>query len=246
MKNLKNIMIFLIANLFLNLQILTCQEGQNETSYKDIYITDYLDFESKLRLNKSADGIDKVAYSSIDGDPYIYRDFVTGKLILRTGEILQIDLRYDTYSDQIQFKDKDQIFKVINENNLALVVIDTIMFQYCMYQKSKDDQTSVENSWFILQKNGKCNLLIKKNVRLQAAELPKAYQEAKPAKFIHIADTYYLKKESKNAVRVSGKKDLLSILSDKEKEVSEYIKTNKLGVKDLDDLVKIISFYNSL
>ncbi len=88
-------------------------------------------------------------------------------------------------------------------------------------------------------------MLIKKNIRIQDAELPKLYQDAKPAKFIHTGDTYYLKPENKTAVRIDNKKDLLSILADKKDEITSFINSNKLGVKEVDDLAKIISFYNN-
>ena len=246
MKNLKNIIIFLILNLFLNLQILICQEGQNETSYKDIYITDYLDFESKLRLNKSANGIDNVAYSSIDGDPYIYKDFVTGNLKLKAGENIPLDLRYDIYKGEIQFRQKDGIYALINQESVSEVLIDTLRFIYLANPRPAPVNGPAESSWFIVRADGKCQLLIRKNIRLQAATTEKPYQEAHPAKFIHTKDTYYLRHESKSEVKVTAKKDLLNVLSDKEDEVSNYIEINKLGVKDLDDLVKIISFYNGL
>jgi hypothetical protein len=199
----------------------------------------------KLRLNKSINGIEDVSYSSIVGDPYIFKDFHQGKITLTNGETYQLNLRYDIYGNQIHIKDKDQIYAIIHPEKVASIIIDTLRFIYCNYRRSPGEETSGEDSYFILKTDGKCKLLIKKNIRIQDAELPKLYQDAKPAKFIHTGDTYYLKPENKTAVRINNKKDLLNILADKKDEITAFINSNKLGVKEVDDLAKIISFYNN-
>ena len=43
-----------------------------------------------------------------------------------------------------------------------------------------------------------------------------------------------------------GKKELLNILADKKDELNKFIDSNRLATKDLEDLVKIVTFYNSL
>jgi hypothetical protein len=155
-------------------------------------------------------------------------------------------MRYDIYSDQIQFKEQDQIYSFIRPDNLAYVVIDTLRFLYSDYTNSQDEKAKTESSYFILKTDGRCKLLVKKNIRIQEAEPPKIYQDAKPPKFIITADTYYLKKENKSAIRIKTKKDILLIMSDKNDEISKFIDSGKLGTKNTDDLGKIVSFYNGL
>jgi hypothetical protein len=125
--------------------------------------------------------------------------------------------------------------------------MDTLRFIYAGYLKSAKDIRSVEKSWFILEKDGKFRLLIRKNLRLQAVTPPKPYQEAgSPAKFIHTRDTYYIQPEGGNAVKIDNKKSLLDLMPDKNSRLSSFIKENNLDVKQVDDLAKIITFYNSL
>jgi hypothetical protein len=205
------------------------------------------DLLDKLRLNKSINGIRDVPYSEITGDPFMYGNFHSGEFFLTTGEKVNLDLRYDIYADQIHIKDKkNNVFELIHPDRLSLIVIDTVKFVYSPVQKSKDNNESGKDSYFILKSDGKCKLLVKKNIRIQSAELPKAYQEAKPAKFIIKDDTYYIKSQDGNAVRVGTRRELLEILSDKKNEVAGFIDSNKLGTKREEDLVRIISFYNSL
>ena len=83
------------------------------------------------------------------------------------------------------------------------------------YLNSPKDDAPAKSSYFILKTEGKCTLLVKKNIRVQDAELPTLYQEAKPAKFVPTADTYFLKNDGSSAVRIKNNKDLLSVLADK-------------------------------
>ncbi len=244
MKNLKIVissLIIIIVSSFLAIY------GQlNEGT---IITTERSDLEllSRLRLNHNMNAREEVTYERIEGDPFLYQDFAPGNLLLKTGESIPLNFRYDIFKGEIQFGKKDEIYALINPESISSVLIDTLRFIYSGYLKSPGDITSVENSWFILKKDGKCRLLIKKNLRLQAATPPKPYQEeGSPAKFIHTRDTYYVQPEGKSAAKIDNRKDLHDFLPDKSGKLSSFIKANNLDLKKVDDLAKIISFYNSL
>lgn len=198
----------------------------------------------KLRLNKLVNNTEMLSYSNILGDPYIYGDFRPGKIVFATGESYNVDMRFDMYANQIHIRYKDNIFGIGHPEKLSLMVIDTINFIYDKIIKPGSGQASDKSSYFIIKTDGKCKLLIRKNMRIQDAEPPKPYQEEKLAKFIPLNDTYYLKLDNSNAVLIRNKGDILTVLDDKRGAVSDFIKANKLGIKNVEDLVKIVSFYN--
>lgn len=199
----------------------------------------------KLRLNKGINGIESVLYSSINGNPYIFKDFHKGKLILNTDEKLDTEIRYDMYADEIHLKDHDVLYALIHPEKVKKIEVDSLTFIYSAYVKSSGDESSEDSSYFIVIADGKCKLLVKKNIRIQDAEPPKLYVDAKPAKFISTKDTYYLKLSNKSAIRIRKEKELLSVLADKKEELSSFISSNKLEISDIKDLVKIITYYNS-
>jgi hypothetical protein len=200
----------------------------------------------QLRLYDTFDGNESVPYSNIVGDPYLYKDFYPGKLVLTTGENIGLDMRYDIYADQIHFRDKkNTVFALLQPEKISMITIDTVKFVYDRISKSGNLPTD-KSAYFIVRADGKCKLLVKKNLRIQDAEPPKPYMDAKPAKFIHTEDTYYLKLQGKNPVRISSKKDILNVLSDKKNELSNFFKSEKPVTKSVDDLVKIIKYYNGL
>ena len=207
--------------------------------------SDYL--LAKLRLNESKDGIKFTPYNDIIGDPYIFKDFSSGNVVFKSGETYVADLRYDIYADLIQIKHNGNVFGISNTGSLSKIIIDTLTFLYDnIIIRPGAKKPSAEKYCFILKEEGKCLLLIHKNLRIQDVEPPKLYQDAKPAKFIHLKDSFYLKTENSNAIKVKNLKDIISVLSDKREELRQFIRLNNLRIKDLSDLDKIVSYYNSL
>jgi len=241
MKKIIRIFSFVIMNILLSLELVfgQIQGGQ-------VYVERSEELLSKMRLSRNIAGIEKKTYDDIKGDPFLYADFTEGKLILNTGETYKLEMRYDIYANQIQFKDNNEVFDLLNADRLSGIVVDTLAFRYCRILKSLEDESSTESSYFIVKADGKCSLLIRKNIRLQPAVLPQAYKEAQPAEFVHTSDMYYLDLQGKGAVRISSKKELLNILSDKKAEVEKFINSNRLGVRSVDDLARIVSYYNTL
>jgi polyribonucleotide nucleotidyltransferase len=83
-------------------------------------------------------------------------------------------------------------------------------------------------------------------MRIQDAELPKPYQQAKPARFIDLEDVIYLKFGENNAVRIKNKKDLLTLMSDDKDQINDFIGDNKLNINNIEDLKRIVLYYNGL
>jgi hypothetical protein len=198
----------------------------------------------KLRLNKGLAGSDGATYVDIAGDPYIFKTFTKGIMVLTDGKTFDILVRYDIYANQIHFKVKNEIFAVIHPENVALIEADSLKFIYSKYVKSSGEETSKDYSYFILKADGVCKFLIKKEMRIQDAVPPQLYQDAKPAKFILTDDSYYLKLQDKPAVRIKNEKELLLVLTARKDELTSFIHSNKLKTKDVEDLVKIVSYYN--
>lgn len=237
MKKIKSI---LISFFFLIFSFYSVQ------SQSQIIVPGSEELLDKMRLNKSISGPEELLYSNIIGDPYLFKDFHQGKMTLNSGETYQLDLRFDIYANQMHMKYKDQVYAIIHQEKIASLIIGTEQFIYSNYLKSTDSESSPESTYFILGTDGKCKLLIKKNIRIQEAELPKVLQDAKPARFIHTNDTYYLKQENKPAIKIGNKNELLSVLDDHKDPMVQFINSNKLGIKKIEDLKKIVSYYNGL
>ena len=200
----------------------------------------------KLRLNRGIEGKENLYYDDVQGDPFIFRDFHEGTLYVLPDKEYKVSVRFDVYADQMHLKDSNEIYAIIHPEKVKLIEAGDYKFIYSAYVRYPGDTDPLNNSYLILKADGKCQLLVKRNIRVQDAELPKLYQEAKPAKFIYTSDTYFLKLKGMSAVRIKNKKELLTVLNDKSVAIDKFISSNKLDVKDLDDLIKIVSYYNTL
>jgi hypothetical protein len=194
-----------------------------------------------LNVHKALEGRADNTYANTEGTPFMFPDFYTGKLILKSGESSDLDMRYDAYADQMHIKLKGNIFGISQPEKVASLKIDTLSFIYSPVQK-KGNNT---DAWFVVKTDGKCKLLIKKRVILKPAEPEKPYQPAVPATFVPASDSYYLKLNEGIAVLIKNKNDILTVLDDKKSEIAGFIKSNKSGTK-LNDLIKIVEYYNSL
>lgn len=200
----------------------------------------------KLRLKREVEGNFNIYYKDVEGDPYIFRDFHEGALYVLPDKKFTVNIRYDMYADQMHLKDKDQIYAIIHPERVKLIEADDYKFIYSSYIKSPGNDEPKQSSYFILKTDGKCKLLIKKNMRVQDAETERLYQEPEPAKFIATGDYYFLKLDDMSAVRIRNKKDLLTVLEGKSDAIDSYIRTKKLDVREIEDLADIITYYNSL
>ena len=235
MKSVKQLILFVCLFVF----YLESVNAQIQIDGTDVML-------NKLRLNKGIEGIESTLYQDIQGNPYVFRDFQKGVMYVLTDQKYDVEIRYDIYADQMHLKDSNMIYAIVHPEKVKLIEAGDYKFIYSVFINSPEDDAPAPGSYFIIKTEGKCMLLIKKSMRVQDAEPPKLYQEAKPPKFIPTADTYYLKPDGKSAVRIKNKKDLLTELADKSEAINSYISSNKLGVKDIEELVKIVSYYNSL
>jgi len=197
---------------------------------------------SKMNANEALDG--RETYANIEGDPYMFKDFHQGKFTLRSGESYDLDMRYDIYADQVHIKYNNNIFGLSQPEKAATIKIDTVTFVYC--NVAKKNGIASDKAFFILKTDGKFKLLIKKRVILQDAVPEKPMQPAMPAKFVESKDSYYLQLNNGNAVWIKNKKDLLASMNDKKDAISSFLDQKKINVSRVEDLVKIVEYYNTL
>lgn len=199
---------------------------------------------AKLRLNEGLKGLKSILYSDIKGNPYIFGQFTSAHIITVDKDTIIIPIRYDIFADEMHLKNKDQVFAIVKPERVKVIKTDSIDFIYSGHSNSPIGNPD-DYSYFIVSVDGKCRLLIKKDIRIQDAEPPKPYQNAKPAEFIHLKDEFFIKAGEKSALPVS-KKSIRWVTSDHKEAVGMFINANKLKLNKPEDVERIIEYYNSL
>ncbi len=185
----------------------------------------------------------EIKEADIEGIAYLDENFIDGLVVLTTGARYSgIPMRYNVYNDQIEFRNqKGEVFNINNPASISELAIGKARFIYLSYNHLKREKQLFAE----VLTEGKACLLKHHRIKLQSAKPAETHRAAQPPKFVRIPSEYLIKKEGGNVQLIKSKKELLIMLTDKSKEISEMITREKLSVKVEGDLTRIINFYNS-
>jgi len=202
------------------------------------------DLLTKLRINKSIEGIKNDTYLDVEGNPYMFEDFHSGKIKLKDDGIYDEMTRFDKYAGEIQFKRENDIYAIAFPEKIEFVEIDDLRFIYSDFKMSESATAGDVGAYFVVLLEDKCKLLAQKSVSIKGAQQSKGIVEAKPAKFMDKSDAYFIKVDDLPAVGIDGKKNLNLFFESKDPEILEFIKKEKIKSNDSNDLMKLVKFYN--
>jgi hypothetical protein len=95
--------------------------------------------------------------------------------------------------------------------------------------------------------SGKVTLYSRKMMRYQEAIKGRALDGGDvPAKFARMSDEYFYKIGTGELKEVGNLKELIASLPDKQEEIKQYAKQEKISPKKEEELRQLIQYYNSL
>ena len=182
-------------------------------------------------------------YKKIDGTPYLDEEFSKGSLSLGGRQYTKLDLRYNIYEGHFEFMD-EEVVKYIDPRRTR---VDTVWLKgdtylYVSFQAGKQVKLTYMK---MVRGEGTSVLLYHKMIMTQPEET-QAYQEAKPARFNRQQDLIFIQPSGSHAIEFKGKKSLEELFPEYDHQLSEYVKSEKLRLKKLDDIVKLCNYYDSV
>lgn len=200
----------------------------------------------KLQIKNDIEGAVDNSYTNIEGNPFMYENFSPGEIKIKNDGIHKGLLRFDKYAGEIHFKKLDNVFAIAFPEKIEYIDIDGVRFIYSDYILPNSKVKKNASTYFVQVVDGWCKLLIKKNTVLKESKPSVGIVEAKPAKFIDNKDSFFIKIGDDPAELIQNNKTLLLALADKETQIATFIKKEKLSYKKIEDLKKIINYYNLL
>ncbi len=198
------------------------------------------------RFTKMKDGIYtryNLKMSEIQGTPYLDEEFITGIIITHDGVTYEnIPLRYNAYSDDLEFQKGEDIYNIDPKTIIRKAEFGGAVFGCMKY----DSFGKTQNGLFEMLTEGKATLLVKYTVKFLEKEKVQAFADPKPARFDTPKKEYYMVIDGAPAKLFTNKKSLLELFGNRKDEMETYISKNKLSVKDNNELIKIVSYFNSL
>lgn len=183
--------------------------------------------------------------SDIQGSPYLNNKFITGEVLTDDNvRYVGIPLRYNVYSNEMEFQNaKGQILSIQFPGNIKEVKIGHDIFVYNLYFLSPE---RLKWGYFQQINSGKAEGLIGYRVIFEEAQKALAYKDPQPPKFVQQPAYYYVSIDKKPAVRVQRTSELIALLGNHKKELEDFAKKEKIKIRRLSDLRRILYYYNSL
>ncbi len=175
-----------------------------------------------------------------DGHPYFKaNELANGSIIYDGVEFENVNLLYDEVEDCVVLQDSTHRIKLVNERLSAFNV------QGCNFERLiKKENAPIHSTGFY-------EVLTKGNLSLYKKETKKMidkFSNANELAVLFEIHYYYYVKKGDSFFEISKKKDLFKILSDKEKEINQFISDEHLNYRKEKDktLTKVIDYYNTL
>jgi hypothetical protein len=182
-------------------------------------------------------------YESIEGSPFLDAAFVPGEIITLNMKFPGIPMRYNIFSDQIEFKQNNSSYILAPEARIKQVHIGAHTF----IAEEHEVKGRLKLGFLTLLDSGKVSLMAKKIVVYNPKTEPTALAPlSSPAKFTRSQDIFYYKIGNAPAHQIFSLKDLIKSLPGKQDEVNQFAKKEKISVKKEVELLKLIRYYNAL
>ena len=225
---MKPIFAFIIALFTISSQVAS---GQTIDGFLDAYHfnKNFLNIPSK----------DPNKYKDIDGNPYLTKEFTNGILYLKDSTAVKLPLRYNIYTNEMEYELDGVTYVVGNPRVLKKIVLGESVFVYL--------PAGDKGGFFELLVSGKCFLVQKRSVTFHPAEGPKPIVgSSTPARFDREPDTFFIGNGDSKTAETSTLKAMVIAFQDQKSRIGEYIKTEKIKRANRENLIKIVTFYNSL
>jgi hypothetical protein len=180
-------------------------------------------------------------HSRVIGDQFLFsNEFLTGSVSIADNTFQKVPVKYDILSDEIiALSDHGFVIQLNKEkvDSFSLIFRD---MKY-IFQKMGNDTVDGPGGYVNVLADGAVSLYVKYKKRILLLAVDNKYDLFNQFNRIYISkdNRYYL---------ISSKKELLRILKDKEKQLKDFIRNNKLKVtRNIpDSFAPVVKFYNEL
>lgn len=211
------------------------------TSLEVLSLVDDVNRNTLLEKNGS-----ELDLSKIKGSPYKDENFIDGFVYIKDSDSrITAGFRYNIYNDAIEFIDtKDQSIKALHKKEGMDFTFGDESYIY----KNKDTSKNIKSGYYkvLLMNEDATSLFVKYSCDfIQEIPAPTPLQQATLAEF-KTKTSYYILIEGIMKDLPKSKKKIIEVFSSHRSEMKTYISKNKLNVKNEKDLIRIVSYYNSL
>ncbi|WP_062056499.1 hypothetical protein [Aquimarina longa] len=183
-------------------------------------------------------------YEDYNGSIYLNNRYKEASVIDERSGTFDAKLKYNIHSDALEYNSGSELYEV-NKNPTVHVRIDGNYFYYCDFENQRG--SSRTGYYILVELNDRYRIY--KKVTLKIKEPQKSVAQIGPPPepgSIKAITTYYLEESGVIMELPMNKKEMLAAFSDKENELKEYLKKEKIRFKKEEDLIRLVARYNAL
>jgi len=199
--------------------------------------------EVETPISELYDGGSGYAQYFYYGDPtgmFLEEKWADGSVLLSDGSTLIGTFRYNLYMQKIQAAVAGDTFAFANPLELDFLMMGDRKFIYNSFSRSDYE---VSDSWFEVLEEGKCDLLARRYIKYYVGTTD---NDPSNEKMYKVKELYVRHEDGKIQRLLLSKDALKQALNDHEQEICDYMKAEKLKIKNQEELVKIFAYYNTL
>jgi hypothetical protein len=181
------------------------------------------------------------------GQQFAYELWHDGKVVLESNDTLRGSVKYDLQNDLLQVKVKNHLESLTARKVLFFEIFDSTVKRYRQFYSLPYSQNNTYRTpiFFELLNEGKITLLNRE--KLEYRVVSSSYYYYGPTTRLVMVNHYYLLKANGTIEEFEGRKaNWLTLMENKESEVREFVRENRLDFDDKYELIRIIEYYNSL
>jgi len=210
-------------------------------------------FSGTFLLSGGAD-----AEYAIAGSPYLSESWMFGTLLIK--EDLNSDskaklptelkglFRYNLYAQEFEMVHNTDTFAINAPFNIKSISISNMDFIHGLFVEKNSRKDCLGSAYFQVLSKGDCKLLMRHGVQIEGGSAPVTYGWANGADaFVKYQHLYYQKSEGSEVIILKNRKKCMKeLFADRFKEVEQYIRSEKINIKNNSELAEVFTFYNTL
>src|SRR5690242_6239730 len=185
--------------------------------------------------------------AAAQGQEFAFEYWHDGRLVTEANDTLKGSIQYNLQSDLIQLKHGGALETYTARKVIFFEIFDVTINQYRQFYSlpfALSDNQYKTPVFFELLAEGKMTLLAREALEYRTYSSFNYYGTYTR---LILVNKYFLLDESGTIVEFKGtKNDWIALMGNKGPEVQRYVKTNKLDFDDKKELVRIVTYYNSL
>lgn len=187
-----------------------------------------------------------VKIKEVSGSAYADENFYDGQIRLTDTVATILPVRYNAVLDELEFKKNDKVYALVPQDYTTIKI--PYINKVYSYLNYNSENASKKGFLGVETTNKNINFYTKEViVYVPYADASNAYSEPIPSHFKKGEKLYFIGLSDKSIVEMPKKnKDLLKLFPIYEKEISAFIKTNKISLNEEKELLLLVNYLDTL